>query len=171
MRRLIIFICSLAVSIVAGAAVSIPLLDRMPGHRVTFDYIYTAADGQEVASGEVIVQGNSYKLSAMGLEIVSDGTTRWTLDRKACEVLIENVDNVDPSTNPALLVMRYRDYSDRLKVHSAGEDSLDISIALSEETVARFRLSGIVFAEEGEPGDFVLDVEGLGNGYIVTDLR
>ena len=161
---------------VAAFGQSIPLLDKVPGHRVTFDYTYLLSkDGkpmEKVTGGFVTVEGNCFSMSGLGLEVRSDGETRWTLDREAKEVLVETVESEDLFTNPALFIASYPQYRDRLKVNSSGPDSLDITLTLDEEVKARFILKNVVFSEAGgEKKDFSLDEKSLDGSYVVTDLR
>ena len=75
----------------AFAQESIPLLDKALGHRVSFDYSYRlslkGADMYEVTSGKMVVEDNCFNLTGLGLSMLSDGKTRWTLDNEAKEVL------------------------------------------------------------------------------------
>ena len=152
----------------------IPLLDKVAGHRVHFHYTYSlsraGADFAPVTDGQVTVEGNAYILEGLGMKVVSDGTTRWTLDPEAKEAVVEAVQKEDLFTNPALFIGSYRDYMDKLQVNAAGSDNLDITLTLDEQTRARFVLIGIVYGEEQGKSDFSLDEKSL-SGYLVTDLR
>lgn len=152
----------------------IPLLDRVAGNRVHFHYSYSlsrnGADFAPVTDGQVTVEGDAYILEGLGMKVVSDGTTRWTLDPEAREVVVEAVQKEDLFTNPALFIGSYRNYMDKLRVNGSGKDSLDVTLALDEETQARFVLSGIVYGEEQGKSDFSMDEKSL-SGYLVTDLR
>ena len=70
----------------------IPLLDKVAGHRVHFHYTYSlsraGADFAPVTDGQVTVEGNAYILEGLGMKVVSDGTTRWTLDPEAKEAVV-----------------------------------------------------------------------------------
>jgi len=160
----------------ASAQVSIPLLDKVPGHRVTFGYTYSLSkDGKpsfEVTDGTVTVEGNAYRLSGLEIEIYSDGTTRWSVDPAAKEVLVETVEEDDIITNPALLISSYRDYSSQLKVLRQTADALDIQVTFDEATVAVFRLRDVRLSDPaGDKKDFTFDVKSLDKSYVVTDLR
>lgn len=174
MRRFLSILLLSALSLGAYAQGSIPLLDKVPGHRVSFHYSYSLSQKGEdfvpVTEGNVTVEGNAYILQGLGMEVVSDGTTRWTLDREAREALVEKVEKEDLFTNPALFISSYKHYMDQLKVNSSGEDSLDVTLTLDEETKARFVLKGIVFSEEKGKSDFSLEEKSL-PGYLITDLR
>lgn len=152
----------------------ISLLDKVAGHRVRFHYTYSlsqkGADFAPVTDGQVTVEGNAYILEGLGMKVLSDGTTRWTLDPEAKEAVVEAVQKEDLFTNPALFIGSYRDYMDKLQVNAAGSDNLDITLTLDEQTRARFVLSGIVYGGEQGKSDFSLDEKSL-SGYLVTDLR
>ncbi len=150
-------------------------MDKVEGHRVTFHYTYSLSrDGsafEPVTDGQVCVEGNAYIMEGLGLKVISDGTTRWTMDADAGELLIENVVKEDLFTNPALFIGSYRNYMDRLKVNSSGADNLDITLTLDDDTRARFVLSGISFGEPQGKSDFSVDEKSLGSEYVITDLR
>lgn len=173
--RIVAAIAALLVS-VASFGQSIALLDKVPGHRVTFDYSYSLSrEGkpmEKVTAGLVTVEENCFVLSGLGLEVRSDGNTRWTLDAESKEVLVERVESEDLFTNPALFISSYKKYRDRLKVNSSGADFLDITLDLDEDVKARFQLRHIVFSEPtGDKKDFSLDEKSLDASYVVTDLR
>ena len=153
----------------------IPLLDKVAGHRVHFHYTYSlsraGADFAPVTDGQVTVEGNAYILEGLGMKVLSDGTTRWTLDPEAKEAVVEAVQKEDLFTNPALFIRSYRQYMDKLKVNSSSSDALDVTLTLDENTRARFVLTGIKFLEKQGKSDFVLDTKSLGKSYVITDLR
>lgn len=145
----------------------VPVLDRVPGHRVTFHWVL--ADGG--LAGDATVQGSAYRLTAGDYEVWSDGTVSWVIDREAREVLVQRVEEEDIFSNPALIVGSYRLLSDRLQVHAATDDSLDATVSLDGGNDLHFRLTGIAFHDEGDISDFVFDAASLDASYVVTDLR
>ena len=175
MKRIVIGLAAFLLSLSAFAQGSIPILDRVPGHRVQFHYTYSLAkDGKpmtQVTDGEVTVEDNAFLLSGLGLEVRSDGTTRWSIDREAEEVLIETVEKEDLFTNPALFINSYKGYMDKIKVNSSSQNSLDVTLVLDENTSARFVLKNIVFLDKQGKSDFPLDVKSLPDTYVITDLR
>ena len=175
MRRFTTVFAALLVSFAAFAQGSIPILDRVPGHRVQFHYTYSLSkDGRpmtQVTDGDVTVEDNAFLLSGLGLEVRSDGATRWSIDREAEEVLIEKVEKEDLFTNPALFIGSYKNYMDRIKVNSSSQDSLDVTLVLDEDTSARFVLKNIRFKDKEGKSDFTLDVKSLSSSYVITDLR
>lgn len=166
---------ALSLTLAAFAQGSIPILDRVPGHRVQFHYTYSLSQGgkpmTQVTDGDVTVEDNAFLLSGLGLEVRSDGTTRWSIDREAEEVLIEKVEKEDLFTNPALFISSYKGYMDKLKVNASSQNSLDVTLLLDDDTAARFVLRDIVFLDKQGKSDFPLDEKSLPKSYVVTDLR
>lgn len=175
MKRIFALIALLALPLSGFAQGSIPLLDKVPGHRVSFHYTYSLSrDGgpmRQVTDGEVVLEGNAYRLRGLGLEVISDGNTRWSMDEAAEEVVVETVEQEDLFTNPALFIASYRRYMDRIRVNSSGSDSLDVTLLLDEDTSARFVLRDVRFLDKQGKSDFTLDVQSLPDSYVVTDLR
>ena len=175
MRRFLTSLMALSLTLTAFAQGSIPILDRVPGHRVQFHYTYSLSQGgkpmTQVTDGDVTVEDNAFLLSGLGLEVRSDGTTRWSIDRDAEEVLIEKVEKEDLFTNPALFISSYKGYMDKLKVNASSQNSLDVTLLLDDETAARFVLKNIVFLDKQGKSDFPLDEKSLPKSYVVTDLR
>ena len=125
----------------------------------------------QITDGDVTVEDNAYLLSGLGLEVRSDGVTRWSMDRAAEEVLIEKVVKEDLFTNPALFIGSYKSYMDKIRVNASSANSLDVTLVLDEETSARFVLKDIVFQDKQGKSDFTLDVKSLPDSFIITDLR
>ena len=174
MKRIITLI-ALSMTCALCFAQAIPQLDKASGKRVTFHYVYSlskdGADFRQVTVGNVTVEENAYKLSGLGLTIISDGETRWTQDVCAQELVIESVDKEAIEVNPALLIASYKKYRNDLKVMSGTEDSLDIVYNVGEDMYARFVLTDIRYLEPQGKSDLTFDVKSLPESYIVTDLR
>jgi len=175
MKRTLTSLLTFLVALSAFAQGSIPILDRVPGHRVQFHYTYSLSkDGKpmtQVTDGDVTVEDNAFLLSGLGLEVRSDGTTRWSIDREAEEVLVEKVEKEDLFTNPALFISSYKNYMDQIRVNASSDDSLDVTLTLDEDTSARFVLKDIRFLDKKGKSDFPLDEKSLSDSYVVTDLR
>ncbi|MBQ9194011.1 MAG: hypothetical protein IJ156_09865 [Bacteroidales bacterium] len=175
MKRIVTSLMALCLAFAAFGQGSIPLLDRVPGHRVHFHYTYSLAkDGKpmtQVADGEVTVEDNAFLLSGLGLEVRSDGTTRWSVDRDAEEVLIEKVEKEDILTNPALFIASYKENMDKIRVNASTPNSLDVTLVLDDDTSARFVLKNILFGDKQGKSDFPLDEKSLPKSYVITDLR
>ncbi len=176
MKRLILILLSVLGScFLAGAQLHIPLLDRVPGHRVTCSYTYSVSkDGapfSEVTAGSLEVEDNAFRLEALGLKMISDGTTRWTLDEEAREAVVEAVSQEDLLTNPVLLIGGYSQYAEELTVNASGKDFLDITLEMDASTRARFVLKDVVFGDRKGKSDFTFDGKSLPEDYLITDLR
>ena len=175
MKRIAAFVALVFCAVSLSAQGSIPLLDKVAGHRAVFDYRYLISeDGKPfkaVTSGSVTVEDNAFRVTGLNLEIVSDGTTRWSMDPEAKEVLIERVEKDNIFTNPAILITSYKDHLDMLKVKSSGSDSLDAVVTFDERVKGEFILKNVRFLPKGDKKDFTLDVKSLGSDYVVTDLR
>ena len=175
MKRIVTGLAAILLSLSAFAQGGIPILDRVPDHRVLFHYTYSLSQGSKpmtrITDGDVIVEDNAYRLSGLGLEVRSDGTTRWSVDREAEELLIETVAKEDLFTNPALFISSYKGYMDKIRVNASSSNSLDVTLVLDDETSARFVLKDIVFQDKQGKSDFTLDVKSLPDSYVITDLR
>ena len=112
MKRIVSILLFSFLALGARAQAGIPLLDKVEGHRVSFHYTYSLSqDGGSftpVTDGDVTVEGNAYVLEGLGLRVISDGSTRWSLDDDALEAVVENVEKENLFTNPALFIGSYR---------------------------------------------------------------
>lgn len=175
MKRLFSTFLFAVISLATWGQGHIALLDRVAGQRVTFHYTYSLSQkGEEfrpVTDGDVTVEDNAYVLEGLGIKVVSDGVTRWSLDEGAKEAVVETVQSEDMFTNPALFISSYRRYMDKIQVGSEGPDSLDVTLVLDEETKARFILQHIVFSPQQGKSDFSVDEKSLSDEYVITDLR
>lgn len=170
LSSVMVFVCALSY-----AQTSIPQLDRAAGKRVTFNYEYSLSkDGagfSKVTEGKVLVEDNAYRLDGLGLTIVCNGETRWTHDASAAEVVIENAEQDNILTNPALLISSYRGYGNALHVKGGSRDSLDVVYDVDDNVKARFVLTSIVYSEPQGKSDFTFDVKSLPDDSVITDLR
>ena len=175
MRKLAATLLLTTLALTAMAQGGIPLLDRVEGHRVQFHYTYSLSQKgspyKEITDGDVTVEGNAYVLEGLGLKVVSNGSTRWSIDEEAKEMVIETVEKENLFTNPALFITSYRNYLDKIRVNAQGEDSLDVTLTLEDENKAHFVLSGIRFLPQQGKSDFSVDGKLLEKSYVITDLR
>ena len=175
MRKLVATLLLTTLALTAMAQGGIPLLDRVEGHRVQFHYTYSLSQKgspyKEITDGDVTVEGNAYVLEGLGLKVVSNGSTRWSIDEEAKEMVIETVEKENLFTNPALFITSYRNYLDKIRVNAQGEDSLDVTLTLEDENKAHFVLSGIRFLPQQGKSDFSVDGKSLEKSYVITDLR
>lgn len=120
------------------------ILDRRFDARISLTYncsISTTNGTLVLLSGSLVLQGDCYHAKGNGLEIYSDGHTRWTVDRESKEVYIE-------SSTGTPEVFRYED--------SVKELSL---------TDIRY------FPANADTSEFFFNTDSLGDEWIVTDLR
>ena len=175
MRKLVATLLLTTLALTAMAQGGIPLLDRVEGHRVQFHYTYSLSQKgspfKEITDGDVTVEGNAYVLEGLGLKVVSNGSTRWSIDEEAKEMVIETVEKENLFTNPALFITSYRNYLDQIRVNAQGVDSLDVTLALEDDNKAHFVLSGIRFLPQQGKSDFSVDGKSLEKSYVITDLR
>jgi len=175
MKRILVSLAALAACLLSGAQTRIPLLDRVPGHRVSCNYTYSVSrDGEpfsEVTSGKLEVEDNAFRLEGLGLRIVSDGSVRWTLDDEAREAVVEAVLQDDITVNPALLINDYTSYGNQITVNDSGKDFLDVTLELDSTTSARFLLKDIVYGDRQGKSDFSIDGKSLPKDFVITDLR
>ncbi len=175
MKRILGILFLSILTLTARAQGNIPLLDRVAGQRVTFHYTYSLSqkgtDYNPVTDGDVTVEENAYVLDGLGLKVISDGTTRWSLDLDAEEAVVETVQSEDLFTNPALFIGSYKRYMDKIQVNRSGEDFLDVTLTLDDETKARFQLTDIRFLPLQGKSDFSVEEKSLSEKYVVTDLR
>ena len=78
---------------------------------IAFDYNMINLDAgiYETMDGIGYLQGNAYKLKIMGQDIICDGTTTWTYNADAQEVMISDVDNSDGNGTPLSIIESYYD--------------------------------------------------------------
>lgn len=153
----------------------IPQLDRARGKRVTFHYTYSLskedAPFSPVTEGDVVVEEDAYRLNGLGLEVVCDGTTRWSMDPEAMELVIETIEKDNVVDNPGLLVSTYENFASILQVKGGSSNSLDLILDLDDDMRARFVLTDIVYMDKQGKSDFSVDEKSLSKDYVITDLR
>ena len=116
-------------------------------------------------SGKALLFGNKYHTTANGLEIWSDGSTTWTVDKEAKEVYIAPAGE-NPFSHPEDFVR---------KVHNLKYDgkSMSCSIVDKENGVdLQFNANDIVLSPATDDDSlFTFDTSSLDKSWIVTDLR
>lgn len=81
---------------------------------VTIDYTYTARVSgiDNIASGNLVTQGEKWVMKGNGVEMYCDGTSVWVLDPALKEVVIESIQDqqaTDFMTNPARAFVNIHD--------------------------------------------------------------
>ena len=88
MKRIVTGLTALFLTLGAFAQGGIPILDRVPGHRVLFHYTYSLSQGgkpmTQVTDGDVDVEDNAYLLSGLGLRCAATAPPAgaWTARRR-----------------------------------------------------------------------------------------
>lgn len=162
MKRLSTIILTL---LVAGNLQAQDILKRFETERISCIYSYTIPGAIAFNfSGEALVQGNCYYLNGNGLEVFCDGTSRWTIDKDAMEVYIENAEDVQN------LLQAFLHNSKNMKY--TGNEVTGTFTDPEQETDIDFKLGRIAYTNASEDlSAFTLDVKNLEASYIVTDLR
>ena len=143
MKRWILFLLPLLLSLTAAAQ---PQLGEIAAHlqtdRISLRYDCTYTEDTPVKlSGVLLIQGDCYLAKGNGVEIYSDGATRWTVDPASKEVYIEAADGLAE-------LVAYRDSLSELKITELKDLPL-----LDDLSVFRF------------------DTAALDASWVVTDLR
>lgn len=97
---------TVAQDIGAAQSLSRRFSDAERGSCVTFSYSFTVRGNAPVrGEGTAVLQGNMFIVKGNGMEIWCDGKSRWTADRTAKELIVEDVDGLASiEANPALLI-------------------------------------------------------------------
>ena len=137
---------TLLLALLPFAAAAQPQLAEIAAHlqneRVSLHYDCTYTEDTPVKlSGDLVIQGDCYLAKGNGVEIYSDGTTRWTVDPASKEVYIEPADGLTE-------LVAYRDSLSELKI-----TELKYLPLLDDLSAFRF------------------DTVALDASWVVTDLR
>lgn len=103
---LLLSFVAVAQDIGAAQSLSRRFSDAERGSCVTFSYSFTVRGNAPVrGEGTAVLQGNMFIVKGNGMEIWCDGKSRWTADRTAKELIVEDVDGLASiEANPALLI-------------------------------------------------------------------
>ncbi len=103
---LLLSFVAVAQDIGAAQSLSRRFSDAERGSCVTFSYSFTVRGNAPVrGEGMAVLQGNMFIVKGNGMEIWCDGKSRWTADRTAKELIVEDVDGLASiEANPALLI-------------------------------------------------------------------
>ena len=87
----LLFMCTAGISVSAAPFSIQRLEDRINSSEISFSYTYSVSGGKVSMTGQgsAVLQGDAYILDVDGMEVYCDGTARWTLDRKAEELIQE----------------------------------------------------------------------------------
>ena len=107
---------------------------------ITFDYnmINTEAGIFETMEGAGVLQGDAYVLHIIGQDIICDGTTIWTYNADAEEVMISDVDNADGGGSPLSIINAYYDNISAKVVDEAGIiKKIEVKPLFSDENIEK----------------------------------
>ena len=107
---------------------------------ITFDYnmINTEAGIFETMEGAGVLQGDAYVLHILGQDIICDGTTIWTYNADAEEVMISDVDNADGGGSPLSIINSYYDNISAKVVDEAGIiKKIEVKPLFSDENIEK----------------------------------
>lgn len=152
MKKRIILIISLLTLSIGLKAQSVEslfrgIIDKLKSYdniEITFDYnmINTEAGIYETMDGIGYLQGDSYKLKIMGQDIICDGTTIWTYNADAEEVMISEVDKSDGSGSPlAILDSYYDNITAKIVEESGTTKKIEVKSLISNENFDRIIVS------------------------------
>jgi len=86
-------------------------------------------------------------------------------------MVIENADEGNLLTNPALLITNYRRLGKSIQVKESKDDYLDVIYKVDDNVKARFIITNIQYFEPKGKSDFSYDLKSLCKDYVITDLR
>ena len=140
---LLIIIALLALGTKAQNAESIfkSAVDKLKSYdniEIAFDYNMINLDAgiYETMDGIGYLQGNAYKLKIMGQDIICDGTTTWTYNADAQEVMISDVDNSDGNGTPLSIIESYYDNITAKIIDEAGIiKKIEVKSLLADENI------------------------------------
>ena len=107
---------------------------------INFDYnmINTEAGIFETMEGSGVLQGDAYKLHILGQDIICNGTTIWTYNADAEEVMISDVDNADGGGSPLAIINSYYDNITAKVVDEAGIiKKIEVKPLFSDENIEK----------------------------------
>ncbi len=175
-------------------------VEKVEKSQFSVDYSFLIEEKTRMTGkGSATVQKNAFKLQQNGLEVYSDGQTRWTVDRAAKEVVVEaesmetSSDNAisllteintlfavgplqegtfqNQSASYAILSAKQAGNVHLVKFYFRGEAPIGMIVTLSDDRVVEISFNRIGFKEPGKLTDFTFDTEHLDDSWIVNDLR
>lgn len=168
-------------------------VSRASASTLSFEFDISAEGTYGVSgSGRAVVRGESFHVSADGLDIWCDGKSMWVLDNGVREAVL-----TDASVNPAAFIGSIHTYFKeegsgpgvfrRMNCHSvrmksAGNSAYDsmvlyftdgtlraLTLGLKDGSADELVIKGLRFSDEAP--SFSPDISGLSSDWIVTDMR
>ena len=140
---LIISLLALSIGLKAQSAEDVfqSVVDKLKSYdniEIAFDYnmINTEAGIYETMEGVGYIQGEAYKLKIMGQDIICDGSTMWTYNADAEEVMISEVDKSDGGGSPlAIINSYYENISAKFIENSTSTKKIEAKSLLGDENI------------------------------------
>lgn len=140
---LIISPLALSINLKAQSAEDVfqSVVDKLKSYdniEIAFDYnmINTEAGIYETMEGIGYIQGEAYKLKIMGQDIICDGSTMWTYNADAEEVMISEVDKSDGGGSPlAIINSYYENISAKFIENSTSTKKIEAKSLLGDENI------------------------------------
>ena len=107
---------------------------------ITFDYnmINKEAGIYETMEGSGVLQGDTYILHILGQDIICNGTTIWTYNADAEEVMISDVDNADGGGSPLSIINSYYDNITAKIINDAGTiKKIEVKPLVADENIEK----------------------------------
>ena len=148
MKKLIILtigLLTLSIALKAQSAEALfkGLVDQLKSYdniEIAFDYSMLNSDAgiDETMEGSAFLKGNAYKLNIMGQDIICDGTTTWTYNADAEEVMISEVDSSDGGGTPLSIIESYKDNITAKIIDDAGVvKKIEVKSKLADENIEK----------------------------------
>ena len=132
------------------------------GQTVSCSYSYTLrGDVPTKGSGTAVICGTAYHINEGGLDTWCDGSSLWTVDAEAKEVVVSEGGNsilANPAAYRSIVKSIRFDGSSLSCTVDAGGSDLD------------FKASGITVSPASEES-FAFPTAGLDKAWVITDLR
>jgi len=140
------------------------LLKQIDGKKIVCEYSYSS--GSLKGTGTATIQDGMYFVTGNGLEVYSNGKTRWTVDKSAKEVYIEDAGEEN-------------DIFANLSAYLSGVEGLrfdgrTMSGAIKGEdgSVLNCKATNIKsYPPTSSSKDFSFNTSGLDSSWVITDLR
>ena len=132
------------------------------GQVISCSYSYTLSGDIPVkGSGEAVICGTAYHISEGGLDTWCDGSTVWTVDSEAKEVVVSEGGN-SILANPGAF---------RSAVGNIRFDGRSLSCTIDVQG-SDMEFKAVEITSSPTSGEsFAFDTEGLDKAWIITDLR
>lgn len=168
------------------------LSERVKKSGVSFVYEYETS-GKVKVNGEGIakVRGIAFVFNGNGVEVVSDGKVKWTIDRKGKEVVVENLTyDVIPIIPDKFTKSQYY----KAKIKGVDLSCIDLKpkfksnivgiklcffksvlrfavVRVNDGTETFFTIADMKDLQKGDMQKFSFDTSALDSSWIITDLR